>query len=166
MHWQTVLVWYFNIVVLNKYNLKETGDIVKRSEAVNRMTEILDESKIGVLSTAQNDEPNARYMWFYNDDLTLYAKTDDKSPKYDEIKGNPQAHVLLGFHETSNHAFVEVYGHIERIDDQETIDWLWEKQDEQFFNSKENPHLKALKIIPEAIKIMNDEAYEDVKLSL
>ncbi|WP_411842505.1 pyridoxamine 5'-phosphate oxidase family protein [Salinicoccus sp. HZC-1] len=139
---------------------------MEQSEAVNRITEILSESKIGVLSTAQNNKPNARYMWFYNDGLTLYAKTNDKSPKYDEIGDNPQAHILLGFHDSSNHAFVEYYGDAERIDDQETIDWLWEKQDENFFDSKENPHLKALRITPKAIKIMNDDEYEDVKLLL
>ena len=139
---------------------------MERAEAVKRITEILNESKIGVLSTAHNNEPNARYMWFYNDGLTLYAKTNDASPKYDELKDNPKAHVLLGFHDSPNHAFVEFYGEVERIDDQETIDWLWEEADKEFFDSKENPHLKALKITPSAIKIMNDDEFEDVKLSL
>lgn len=148
------------------YNCERIGDTVERSQAIKRITEILDDSKIGVLSTAQNDEPNARYMWFYNDELTLYAKTDDESPKYDELTDNPKAHVLLGFHETKNHAFVEVYGEVERTNDQQTIDWLWEKQDKPFFDSKDNPHLKALKITPKAIKIMNDGKYEDVQLSL
>ncbi|SFK88732.1 General stress protein 26 [Salinicoccus halodurans] len=153
-------------VVLTCITLKGTGDIVEQSEAVNRITEILSESKIGVLSTAQNNKPNARYMWFYNDGLTLYAKTNDKSPKYDELKDNPHAHVLLGFHDSQDHAFVEVYGNVERIDDQELIDWLWEKRDKEFFDSKESPHLKVLKIIPEDIKIMNDDEYGDVTLSL
>ncbi len=139
---------------------------MERSEAANRITEILDESKVGVLSTARNNEPNARYMWFYNDGLTLYAKTNDKSPKYDELKDNPRAHVLLGFHDSSTHAFVEVYGEVERIKDQETIDWLWEEADKEFFESKDNPHLKALKITPKAIKIMNDDEFEDVQLTL
>lgn len=139
---------------------------MEQSEAVNRITEILSESKIGILSTAQNNEPNARYMWFYNDGLTLYAKTNDKSPKYDELEDNPKAHVLLGFHDSTDHAFVEFYGDVEKINDQNTIDWLWEKQDKSFFDSKENPHLKVLKITPKDIKIMNDDEYEDVKLSL
>lgn len=136
------------------------------SEAVERITEILSESKIGVLSTSHNNEPNARYMWFYNDGLTLYAKTNDASPKYDELKDNPKAHILLGFHDSPNHAFVEFYGAVERIEDQGTIDWLWEEADQKFFDSKENPHLKALKITPSAIKIMNDDEFEDVKLTL
>lgn len=129
---------------------------MEQSRALERIEEILRESKTGVLSTAKNNVPNARYMWFYNDGLTLYAKTSDQSPKYDELDENPEVHVLLGFNDTENHAFVEINGRAERINNQETIDWLWEKKDEKFFGSKENPHLKVLKITPSAIKIMND----------
>src|SRR5699024_5051782 len=123
-----------------------------RSKAIERITEILDDSKIGILSTAKDDVPNARYMWFYNDGITLYAKTSDESPKFDEIEENP--------------AFVECYGEIEVIRDQETINWLWENQDKDFFDNKENPHLVALKINPTSIKIMNDDEFENVELSL
>ena len=130
---------------------------MEQSKVIERIEEILNESKIGVLSTAKDNVPNARYMWFYNDGLTLYAKTNDQSPKYDELGENPQAHVLLGFNDTDNNAFVEINGNVERINDQQTIDWLWEKQDKSFFDSKENPHLKVLKITPDAIKIMNDD---------
>lgn len=139
---------------------------MEQSKAIERIKEILDESKIGVLSTAQNNVPNARYMWFYNDGLTLYAKTNDQSPKYDELINNPKGHVLLGFNDSRNHAFVEVYGEVERINNQDTIDWLWEKQDEEFFDSKDNPHLKVLKITPKEIKIMNDDDFENVELSV
>lgn len=138
---------------------------MEQSKIIERIEEILDESKIGVLSTAKNNVPNARYMWFYNDGLTLYAKTNDQSPKYDELGENPRAHVMLGFDDTKNNAFVEISGTVERINNQKTIDWLWEKQDKIFFDSKENPHLKVLKITPEHIKIMNDDA-EGEELSL
>lgn len=130
---------------------------MEKSKIIERIEEILDESKIGVLSTAKDNVPNSRYMWFYNDGLTLYAKTNDQSPKYDELEQNPKAHILLGFNDTDNNAFVEVSGSVERIDDQGTIDWLWEKQDKSFFDSKENPHLKVLKVTPDTIKIMNDD---------
>lgn len=138
---------------------------MEQSKAIERIEEILNKSKIGVLSTAKDNVPNARYMWFYNDGLTLYAKTNDQSPKYDELGENPQAHVLLGFNDTKNHAFVEISGEVERINDQKTIDWLWEKQDQSFFDSKENPHLKVLKITPKEIKIMNDDE-EPVEVKL
>lgn len=128
-----------------------------RDQAIERITEILNESKIGVLSTSKDHIPNSRYMWFYNDGLTLYAKTSEESPKYDEIENNPVGHILLGFDDGSDKAFVEVLGDVEITDDQETIDWLWERQDKTYFDSKENPNLTALKITPRKMKIMNDD---------
>ncbi|MFG0934950.1 pyridoxamine 5-phosphate oxidase, partial [Staphylococcus sp. 231237_7MaSpsaltlick] len=45
---------------------------------------------------------------------------------------------------------------VEIIKDKETIDWLWEKQDKTFFDSKEDPDLCIIKATPKSIKIMND----------
>lgn len=128
-----------------------------KDQAIERITEILNESKIGVLSTSKDNIPNARYMWFYNDGLTLYAKTSEESPKYDEIESNPIAHILLGFDDGSDKAFVEVIGDVEIKNDQETIDWIWERQDKTYFDSKQNPELTVLKITPTRMKIMNDD---------
>lgn len=139
---------------------------MNENQVIGRITEILNESKIGVLSTAHDNIPNARYMWFYNDGLTLYAKTSDKSKKYDELEDNPKAHILLGFNDSSDHAFVEIFGEVEKLNDQALIDSLWEKKDKDFFNSKENPNLKILKISPKNIKIKNDEDYEEAVLTL
>ncbi|HJE19302.1 MAG TPA: pyridoxamine 5'-phosphate oxidase family protein [Aliicoccus persicus] len=130
---------------------------MKRSDAIKRMTEILNESKIGVCSTSKDNIPNSRYMWFYNDGLTLYAKTNEKSTKYDELLDNPIAHILLGFNEGNNHAFVEVLGDVEITNDQKIIDWLWEDEDQTYFDHPENPHLTALKITPTKILMMNDD---------
>lgn len=139
---------------------------MNQTQVINRITEILNESKIGVLSTSHDNIPNARYMWFYNDGLTLYAKTSDESKKYDELEDNPKAHILLGFNDSSDHAFVEIFGEVEKLNDQKLINSLWEEKDKDFFNSKENPHLKILKISPKDIKIKNDEDYEESVLSL
>ncbi len=130
---------------------------MKRSEAINQITKVLNESKIGVLSTSKDNIPNARYMWFYNDGLTLYAKTNEQSPKYEELLENPVAHVLLGFNDGSDRVFVEVLGDVEIVDDQKIIDWLWEEQDKIYFDNPENPDLTALKITPKKIMMMNDD---------
>lgn len=130
---------------------------MKRSEAINRITKVLNESKIGVLSTSKDNIPNARYMWFYNDEFTLYAKTNEQSPKYEELLENPVAHVLLGYNDGSDRVFVEVLGDVEIVDDQKIIDWLWEDQDKIYFDNPENPELTALKITPKKMMMMNDD---------
>ncbi|SCS68666.1 pyridoxamine 5'-phosphate oxidase family protein [Staphylococcus caeli] len=118
---------------------------------------ILDKSNIGVLSTAHNNVPNSRYMVFYNDGLTLYTKTSIDSTKVTEFQNNPKAHILIGYDETKNRSFLEIEANVDILKDQETIDWLWEKQDKTFFDSKEDPDLCVLKVTPKAIKLMNDD---------
>lgn len=102
---------------------------------MKKITEVLNESKVGVFSTSKDNVPNSRYMWFYNDGLTLYAKTNEKSPKYEEILENPIVHILLGYNDGNNHDFVEILGDVEITDDQEIIDWMWENLDSVYFDS-------------------------------
>ncbi|UDI77593.1 pyridoxamine 5'-phosphate oxidase family protein [Staphylococcus taiwanensis] len=128
-----------------------------KQQATQAIEKVLDTSKVGVLSTAYNNKPNSRYMVFYNDDLTLYTKTSNKTTKVDEIKNNPNAYILLGYNETTNNSFVEIESTIEIVEDQKVIDWLWETQDKTFFDSKEDPNLCVLKVVPKTITLMNDD---------
>ena len=96
-------------------------------------------------------------MVFYNDELTLYTKTNINSIKVEEIEDNPYAYILLGYNETTNHSFVEIDATIEVVKDQKVIDWLWETQDKSFFDSNKDPELCVLKVIPKSIKLMNDK---------
>ena len=127
-----------------------------KQQVIQSIEKVLDTSKVGVLST-YNNQPNSRYMVFYNDELTLYTKTSNESTKVEEIKNNPHAYILLGYNETTNNSFVEIEANIEIVEDQKVIDWLWETQDKTFFNSKEDPNLCVLKVVPKTIKLMNDD---------
>lgn len=130
-------------------------------EAVQKEIEnILNHSNVGVLSTAHNNMPNSRYMIFYNEGHTLYTKTSIDSNKVAEFKDNTKAHVLIGYDETKNRSFLEIEADVEILKDKETIDWIWQKQDKTFFDSKEDPNLCVLKVTPKAIKIMNDNALD------
>ena len=122
----------------------------------NEIENILNTSKIGVLSTAHNNTPNSRYMVFYNDGLALYTKTSIESKKIAEFQDNPKAHVLIGYDETTNRSFLEVKANVEILKDQKTVDWIWEKQDKTFFDSKDDPNLCVIKVVPKSIKVMND----------
>ena len=60
-------------------------------------------------------------MVFYNDELTLYTKTNVNSIKVEEIEDNPYAYILLGYNETTNHSFVEIDATIEVVKDQKSL---------------------------------------------
>ncbi|ANQ65352.1 pyridoxamine 5'-phosphate oxidase family protein [Staphylococcus equorum] len=127
----------------------------------NKINEILNTSRVGVLSTAYNNVPNSRYMIFYNDGNTLYTKTNVNSIKIDEIESNPRAHILIGYDDTNNRSFLEIDAILSIVQDQETIDWLWEYQDKSFFDNKTDPELCVVKAQPKSIKIMNDKTLDE-----
>ncbi|MGX5791622.1 pyridoxamine 5'-phosphate oxidase family protein [Staphylococcus equorum] len=127
----------------------------------NKINEILNTSRVGVLSTAYNNVPNSRYMIFYNDGNTLYTKTNVNSIKIDEIESNPRAHILIGYDDTNNRSFLEIDATLSIVQDQETIDWLWEYQDKSFFDNKTDPELCVVKAQPKSIKIMNDKTLDE-----
>ena len=54
-------------------------------------------------------------------------------------------------------ALLKLEANIEIVEDQKVIDWLWETQDKTFFDSKEDPNLCVLKVVPKTIKLMNDD---------
>lgn len=127
----------------------------------NKINEILNTSRVGVLSTAYNNVPNSRYMIFYNDGNTLYTKTNVNSIKIDEIESNPRAHILIGYDDTNNRSFLEIDATLSIVQDQETIDWLWQNQDKSFFDNKTDPELCVVKAQPKSIKIMNDKTLDE-----
>ena len=129
---------------------------MERQKVIEEIENILNISRVGVMSTISGDKPNSRYMIFYNDGHTLYTKTDKESLKVDEIENNPNTHVLLGYEETSNDSFLEIDGKVEIVEDQETLDWLWQNQDKTYFDSEKDSDFTVLKINPESIKVMND----------
>lgn len=127
----------------------------------NKINEILNTSRVGVLSTAYNNVPNSRYMIFYNNGNTLYTKTNVNSIKIDEIESNPRAHILIGYDDTNNRSFLEIDATLSIAQDQETIDWLWQNQDKSFFDNKTDPELCVVKAQPQSIKIMNDKTLDE-----
>lgn len=137
-----------------------------KERALERVKEILNESRVGVMSTVNGDTPNSRYMIFYNDDFTLYTKTSDETQKFDEIETNPNTHVMVGYNEGNNKAYLEIRGTVKVVEDQQTIDWLWKSQDKTYFDGKEDSDLVALKVVPESVKIMNDEDFSTTEVEL
>ena len=53
--------------------------------------------KRGILATTKDNRVTARRMRLIPDGLTLYAYTDSRSNKIDQIKSNPNVAVVAGF---------------------------------------------------------------------
>src|SRR5699024_11495809 len=100
---------------------------MERQKVIEEIENILNISRVGVMSTISGDKPNSRYMIFYNDGHTVYTKTDKESLKVDEIENKPNTHVLLGYEETSNDSFLEIDGKVENVEEQGSF--YWSRQD-------------------------------------
>ncbi|MGN5882190.1 MULTISPECIES: pyridoxamine 5'-phosphate oxidase family protein [Staphylococcus] len=132
-----------------------------RQVVLKKIKDIMKKSRIGVLSTAHENVPDSRYMIFYDQEFDLYTKTSRDSLKIEEIENNPVAHILLGYDDTKNHSFLEIYADLEVTEDPDVIDWIWEESDKSFFNNKSDPRLCVIRAMPRSIRLMNSDS-EDV----
>lgn len=128
---------------------------------------VLDESKVGTLSTVQNNKPHSRYMTFFHDNLTLYTPTSKETHKAEEINNNPNVHILLGYAgEGYGDAYVEVEGTAKLNETDELKKELWNEHFAKWFEGPEDPNYVVLEIKPSLVRLMNKEDKEPQTLQL
>ncbi|SFA88038.1 MULTISPECIES: pyridoxamine 5'-phosphate oxidase family protein [unclassified Bacillus (in: firmicutes)] len=131
------------------------------------VVKVLDESKVGTLSTVQNNKPHSRYMTFFHEDLTLYTPTSKETHKAEEISNNPNVHILLGYAgDEYGDAYVEVEGTAKLNDTEELKKKLWNEHFEKWFEGPEDPNYVVLEIKPLLVRLMNKEDKEPQTLQL
>ncbi|MCW1837177.1 pyridoxamine 5'-phosphate oxidase family protein [Bacillus xiamenensis] len=130
---------------------------MSQEELKQKVLNLLDEQKVGTLATVEQDQPHTRYMTFFHDGLTLYTPTSKETHKADEIKKNPNVHILIGYTgEGFGDTYAEIAGTATLTDDRELIDRLWSEEMEKWFKGKDDPNLVILKIEPTSIRYMNE----------
>ncbi|MFD0049048.1 pyridoxamine 5'-phosphate oxidase family protein [Actinomycetes bacterium NPDC127524] len=140
---------------------------MEQQELKEKVVKILEENKVGVLSSVQNDRPHARYMTFFNDGTTLYTATNGETEKVDEIESNPYVHVLLGYDgEGFGDSYVEVSGTSQVKDSPELKKKMWNDHLKPWFDGPEDPNYVILEIIPDSILLMNSKGEGPKKLEL
>jgi general stress protein 26 len=122
-----------------------------------KITEVLDESKVGTLATVVGDKPHSRYMTFFHEDLKLYTPTSKETYKAEEIERNPHVHILLGYEgEGMGDAYIEIQGKASIREEQSLKEKYWNPRMEKWIKSSNDPDFIILEIIPETIRLMND----------
>ncbi|RBP92133.1 general stress protein 26 [Cytobacillus firmus] len=117
---------------------------------------VLENSKIGTLSTVKNNKPYSRYMTFFNDNLTLFTPTSIQTDKADEIKANPNVHILAGYEgEGFGDSYVEIEGTASINDSDDLKEKLWNENMEPWFDGPNDSNLIVLEINPDKITLMN-----------
>lgn len=122
---------------------------------------ILDKNMVGTMATVQQNKPHSRYMTFFNDDFTLYTVTSKKTHKVEELKQNPNTHILLGYDGHGfGDSFLEIEGTVIESDDEAMKEKVWNKALKGWFEGPEDPDLLVLKVTPTQIRLMNTKGGE------
>ena len=140
---------------------------MSQDQLKEKILNVIKESKIGVLSTVENNKPYSRYMTFFNEELTFYTPTSLETEKIDEIEKNPHVHILIGYeNEGLGDSYLEISGTSKINDSAELKKKLWNKSFEQWFKGPEDPNYVLLQINPESIRLINNNGEPPEELNL
>lgn len=125
---------------------------------------ILKHNMVGTMATVQQNKPHSRYMTFFNEDFTLYTVTSKDTHKVEELKQNPNTHILIGYDGKGfGDAFLEIEGTVEITDDESYREKVWNKALKFWFSGPDDPEMIILKVTPTQIRLMNTKG-EDPKI--
>ncbi|WEZ07344.1 pyridoxamine 5'-phosphate oxidase family protein [Priestia flexa] len=142
---------------------------MNKQEMMDKLSNLLDENRVGTLATVVNQKPNSRYMTFFkkDGDITLYTPTSIATHKGDEIDENGNVHILLGYSgEGYGDNYVEVSGIAKINDNQELKNRFWNDHMSQWFNGPDDTNYVLLEITPTHIKLMNEGKDTPTSISL
>ncbi|MFS0782720.1 pyridoxamine 5'-phosphate oxidase family protein [Bacillus sp. 1P06AnD] len=127
-----------------------------KDQAVQKLSAILEDSRVGVLSSVKQNKPKARYMTFFNDGSTLYTPTSADTCKVDELEKNPSVHVIVGYEgEGFGDAYVEIEGHATISENQSLKEKMWDDSFKAMFTGDNDPDYVILEIKPAQMTINN-----------
>jgi general stress protein 26 len=140
---------------------------MNQQELKEKIQNILENDLVGVLASVENNKPHARYMTFFNDNLTLYTASNNDTHKVDEIEQNPHVHILLGYEGGGiGDEYVEITGTSTVSDSKELKEKVWNEHLKGWFDGPDDPKYIVLKITPDSIRLMNRKGESPQSLEL
>ena len=128
------------------------------STIINELDKLCEDGlyKRGILSTSKDNHVTARRMRFIPNGLTLYAWTDTRSRKVEQIKSNSNVAVVVGFIQIEGQA--TLHGHPLKPENSDYIDAYkrklpvsYEKVEKPTFEQTEK--IEVIKISPSKISM-------------
>ncbi|MFC0272889.1 pyridoxamine 5'-phosphate oxidase family protein [Metabacillus herbersteinensis] len=133
----------------------------------NTVIKMLNEHKIGTLSTIRQNKPYSRFMLFFHVDLILYTATNKQTHKVEDIKENPNVHILLGYEGKGwQDAYVEIEGTSSIEESKELKERFWSQQLKEWINGADDSNYLLLKITPDSIRYYEKAGSEPQVLNL
>ena len=132
---------------------------MNREDFTKELQKILDDNNIGTMATVRDNKPMSRYMYFYNEGLTLYTYTRKGTYKVEDLEKNPNTHILLGYEEREGlgERYVEIEGKASLPEDvTPDIDEVMAKAGELYEKLKGEDDMQAIRVDIDEVRIMND----------
>src|SRR5699024_10642715 len=128
---------------------------MNKEEIWVQVEKIFETPKRGIVSTAYGNVPHSRSVLLYNDGKNLYTNTRSETVEVEEMEKNNLSYIILGYDAKTESSYLEILAETEVVMEQDTIDWLWEREDHQRFDLEGEEVLIVLKFKPVQIKLMN-----------
>lgn len=113
---------------------------------------LLKAKQLGIFTTIREDYPHSCYMIFFFRGLTPYMATNKDSKKVEDIKLNPNVHLLLGHDgDRLDDNFVEMFAKAEIIENAPSDEKVWDAELSRWLEGPEDPNYTLIKLTPTRI---------------
>ena len=127
---------------------------MKKTELKNKITELICKPQLASVGTIMDGKPWIRYMILMGEpDLTLFTTTFSSARKVEQIKKDPNVHIVIGGdqeHFKNPHINIQATAHV--LTDLETKKKHWCEHLKIFFSGPEDTNFSVIKISPQLIE--------------
>jgi general stress protein 26 len=123
-----------------------------------QIEKVLDANKICSFATVEGTKPKVRYMALHHEGLTLYLATSRKTDKVDEVKDNPNVHILVGYDGKKSSDILQIQATATINKDNALREKLWSDEMAKWFDGPQDPNFVVLDITPSYMEYRSGEA--------
>ncbi len=127
----------------------------------------MEQTTIGTLASIVENKPFSRYMMFQHEDVTLYTATNKHAHKVEDLRTNPDVHILLGYSgEGLSDQYLEIAAKAEVETNQDLKEKYWNDSLKHWIPSAHDPAYLLLKLVPSSILLYEGAGKDPKELSL
>ncbi len=110
---------------------------------------VLKAKQLGIFTTIREDFPHSCFMIFFFKGLTPYIATHKESKKVDDIKNNPNVHLLIGHDGNQlDDNFVEMFAKAEIIENADAKEKVWTDELSKWIKGPDDPNYILIQMHP------------------
>ncbi|NHW39134.1 pyridoxamine 5'-phosphate oxidase family protein [Paenibacillus aceris] len=135
---------------------------MKNKQLEEQIEKVLDANKICSFATVEGTKPKVRYMALFHEGLTLFLATNRKTDKVDEVKDNPNVHILVGYDGKKSSDILQIQATAVISKDNALREKLWTDDLAKWFDGAHDPDYVVLEVTPSYMEYMNGEGQPQV----